>query len=313
MQLRTFVVWVISHSLAAAAASPLETFLPPLEGVYAANADCAPVTQTTDIVTCAQQCLDNKECVSFNVCVNGTGFRCGLQSFSMGYRPAISAPCALYTRIRPRNDSRSVQAIPWAATSPAPGNVALDADALIGKTFILHHDLYLSVRSPQDMLYWFYERAKKPIPAGAQCFGWDGWIKGSATGNYLMGAGSYLQWAEDATLRENVRTVVDGIVSLQESNGWVWAFNESDIDTDNYPDYCASWVTRGLLDAHRAGIAGALDINRQAISIFNNHSKLAWFLPQNGGPNPVQPYPSGFNNATNGGFGNGPGHMIYIE
>jgi hypothetical protein len=91
------------------------------------------------------------------------------------------------------------------------------------------------------------------------------------------------------------------------------AFNESDIDSDNNPDYCAGWITRGLLDAHRAGVAGAGDLNRAAVSLFNNHSKLAWFLPPNGGPDPSLPYPSGFDNVTDGGYGNGPGHMIYIQ
>jgi len=128
-----------------------------------------------------------------------------------------------------------------------------------------------------------------------------------------MGGGSYLQWAEDSELRSNIQAVVDGISSLRESNGWTMAFNESDIDSDNNPDYCAGWITRGLLDAHRAGIMGAGDLNRAAISMFNNHSKLAWFLPPNGGPHPSLPYPSGFDNVTNGGWGNGPGHMIYIQ
>jgi hypothetical protein len=128
-----------------------------------------------------------------------------------------------------------------------------------------------------------------------------------------MGGGSYLQWAEDAELRASIQSVVDGIAALREPNGWTMAFNESDIDSDNNPDYCAGWVTRGLLDAHRAGILGAADLNRAAISLFNNHSKLAWFLPPNGGPDPSLPYPSGFDNVTDGGYGNGPGHMIYIQ
>ena len=160
------------------------------------------------------------------------------------------------------------------------------------------------------MLYFFYDRARVAPPPGAQCFGWDEWIKGSATGNYLMGAGSYLQNAQDATLAARVQQVVDGIGALQEPNGWLWAFNESDIGSDNLPDYCASWVTRGLLDADRAGIRGAYALARQQVSIFNNHSHLASFLPQNGGDNPVQPFPSGFNNKTNGGYGQATGHMI---
>ena len=163
------------------------------------------------------------------------------------------------------------------------------------------------------MLYWFYMRAGKTPPNGSQCFGWDGWIKGSATGNFMMGAGSYLTWARDDALQAGVQSVVDGIASLKSPTGWLWAFDEADIDADNLPDYCASWVTRGLLDAHAGGVAGALDVARASISLFNNHSALPLFLPPNGGPNPSLPYPDGFNNVTNGGYGAARGHMIYIQ
>lgn len=93
------------------------------------------------------------------------------------------------------------------------------------------------------MLHWFADRAGAP-PVG-QCFGWDGWIKGSATGNYLMGAGSFLQYVDDSALRASVEMVVAGIRQYQNTtSGWLWAFNETDIDADNLPDYCAGWVTR---------------------------------------------------------------------
>ena len=128
-----------------------------------------------------------------------------------------------------------------------------------------------------------------------------------------MGAGSYLQWAEDPVIEARVQQVVDGIVALQEPDGWTLAFDEDLIDTDNLPDYCASWVARGLIDADAGGIAGALNISRQQLSLFANHSQLAYFLPPNGGPNPVQPFPAGFNNVTNGGYGQPAGHMIYIQ
>lgn len=136
-------------------------------------------------------------------------------------------------------------------------------------------------------------RAGKTPPANSTCFGWGGWIKGSETGNYLMGAGNYLAWADDPALRAGVQSVVDGISALRSPTGWLWAFDESDIWANNLPDYCASWVTRGLLDAHAAGITGALGVARDSISLFNNHSKLPTFLPPNGGPDPVLPYPDG--------------------
>ncbi len=59
---------------------------------------------------------------------------------------------------------------------------------------------------------------------------------------------------DDPLLKANVQTVVNGIAQYTDPvTGWLWAFNESDIWADNLPDYCASWVTRGLLDAHGTG------------------------------------------------------------
>ena len=290
--------------------SPLDSFLSPLVGSCALNADLIPVTQQPDIASCASLCLSTPDCISFNACQNGTAYRCGCSGYSMAYDVISSAQCNLYTRIQPRNDSPVVQSIQWNAHAPTFGSVTLFS-GLIGDSYVNHFDTYLLVRDPDDMLVFFAERANKP--STGQCFGWDLWIKGSATGNYLMGAGSYLQWSEDDTLRARLQSVVDGIIAYQEPNGWMFAFNESDIGTDNLPDYCKSWVMRGLIDASNAGIKGALDIGRSGLSYFNNHSQLAFFLPQNGGPNPVQPYPAGFDNTTHGGYGQPSGHMIYIE
>ena len=59
------------------------------------------------------------------------------------------------------------------------------------------------------------------------------------------------------------------------------------------PRPLAGWVTRGLLAlAGQGGFPTALPLARGQISVFNNHSLLPMFLPPNGGPNPVQPYPS---------------------
>jgi hypothetical protein len=205
-----------------------------------------------------------------------------------------------------------VQAVPWVLSVPSGGVVITGgplADAFSGNV-----ENYLRVRAPLDMLHFFGVRAGAPNPPG-QCFGWDEWIKGSATGNYLMGAGSALRWLNDTALRAGVETVIAGISGYADpTTGWLFAFNESDIGKDNLPDYCASWVTRGLLDADAAGVAGALALARQQISIFNNHTDLPFFLPQNGGPNRVPGVvPSGFNNVTDGGYGQPYGHMIYIE
>ena len=302
--------------LRGASASALDSFLAPLAGRVALNADFAPVSNASTPEECAARCLAlGAQCVSFNLCTQGGDavLACGVSEYSMAYAFSAADTCQLFTRLQPRDDSPVSQSVAWSAQAPAPLSVALDPAGLLGAAFAEHRATYLGVRSPLDMLYFFYKRAGQTPPSSAQCFGWDEWIKGSATGNFLMGAGSYLQWVADPVLAARVQQVVDGIAALQEPDGWIWAFNESDIWSDNLPDYCAGWVTRGLLDADRGGAAGAYALARQQISLFNNHSALAHFLPPNGGPSPAQPYPSGFNNVTNGGYGNGPGHMIYIQ
>jgi hypothetical protein len=60
------------------------------------------------------------------------------------------------------------------------------------------------------MLHWFAWRATGVEPNTSQCFGWDKWIKGSATGNYLMGAGSALQWTEEPALRALQLILISG-------------------------------------------------------------------------------------------------------
>ena len=286
------------------------TYLPPLVGLYAADSDMFPPQSNHTLSSCSDWCTATPNCISFNLC----GDECGIQSWSMSYTPKASSGCSWYRRSIPRNDSPAPRAVPWVAALPAPQTVTLSsgpiADAFVGNLVD-----YLKLRDPEDMLYWFAWRSGANI-SNAQCFGWDGWIKGSATGNYLMGAGSYLQWAEDAELRAGVERVVGGIREYQDNEtGWVWAWKESDMmdAADNLPDYCAGWVTRGLIDASAAGVPDALQLARDSISLFNNHSSLPWILPQNGGPSPVSPYPAGFNNVTDGGYGQNSGHMIYIE
>lgn len=73
------------------------------------------------------------------------------------------------------------------------------------------------------------------------------------------------------------------------------------------------WVTRGLLDAARAGVPDALAIARDSINTFSNHSLLPFFLPANSGPHPSPERPAGWNNVTDGGYGQAYGHMIYMQ
>lgn len=284
-------------------------FLPPKVGLIAAQCDMFPSKENMTLQECSDWCTTTDGCISFNFCSPDA---CGIQTWSPSYNPQGAPSCSWYRRELPRNDAPAPRAITWALDIPEPGTVSLIGGVIAG-AFNGNLADYLKLRDPLDMLYFFNMRATGNQTPPGQCFGWDKWIKGSATGNYLMGAGSALQWTEDAQLRAGVEFVVAGIRQFQDpQTGWLWAWDESDMqdNADNMPDYCASWVTRGLLDAARAGVPDALQLARDSISLFNNHSSLPWILPQNGGPNPVLPYPSSFNNVTDGGYGQKAGHMI---
>ena len=168
--------------------SPLNSFLPPLPSLYAINAGLSPEVNVSSADACASICLASGDrCVSFNLCqhkpaashdtADSSSYSCLPNTFTASYRPSASADCSLYTKLRPRNDSKIVQAVPWSARTPPPRSVSLQGQVL-GSTFDLHRDIYLAVRSPMDMLYWFFVRARQPPPPDAHCFGWGGWIKG---------------------------------------------------------------------------------------------------------------------------------------
>ena len=304
---------------ASAAPSPLDAFQPPVAGVYAATSDLRPAAPAAGAADCAQQCLAfGPGCISFNLCAApGGGLECGIQGWAMTYTRAASPSCAWYRRMLPRDDTPVAQAVAWQLSAPAPRSVALRGGAL-GAAFDANVAAYLRVRDPADMLHFFAVRAGAPSPPG-QCWGWGGWIEGSEAGNFLMGAGSALRWVDDAALTAGVQTVLEGVSAYRDpTTGWLWAFNESDVLNDNLPDYCASWVTRGLLDVAASGVprdaaALALALARDSVSLFNNHTLLPFFLPANGGPTAQPPFPSGFNNVTDGGYGQPSGHMIYMQ
>lgn len=286
----------------AVAADPLASFQAPVPGVFASGGDLQPAIPVATPDACAAACLAlGPGCVSMHVCTNGTGgLACGVSGWSMAYTAVAAPTCTWYRRTTPRNDTAIAQAVPWALIVPTRG-VALTGPGPLAATFTTNVDTYLKVRDPLDMLFFFAQRAGVANPPG-QCFGWGEWIKGSEAGNYLMGAGNALRFLNDSALAANVAAVVQGIAGYADPvTGWLWAFNESAIGDDNLPDYCASWVTRGLLAADMAGVPGALALARQSLSLFANHTSLPFFLPPNGGPDPVQPYPSGFNNQSSGG------------
>jgi hypothetical protein len=131
-----------------------------------------------------------------------------------------------------------------------------------------------------------------------------------------MGAGGYLRWVENAQLRQMMNDVIDGIEECAEPDGYLAAFTQSKLATDEHPDYTTSWTVHGFLEASIAGNEKALPMIRRHMNVFNNHSLLPTFLPPDGGnwpyQNPMGPWPPGFDNKTESGFGTLTGHTIYL-
>lgn len=219
------VTLVVGAAVASAVAGavPTDSFLAPLVGKTAANATLQSLTASSPD-QCAQSCLLLAGCLSFNYCTgSGSSNNCDLSGWNVAYTPVdTSSSCSLYQRIRPRNDGPVTQAVPWLLQVPT-GNVSVRSGPL-SAGFYGNLNNYLLVRDPLDMLFFFAKRAGVSNPAG-QCFGWDEWIKGSATGNYLMGAGGALRFADSPLLRANVQSVVDGIKLYGEPDGWLWVSN----------------------------------------------------------------------------------------
>lgn len=62
---------------------------------------------------------------------------------------------------------------------------------------------------------------------------------------FLMGAGNSLKWTTNDTLRAALDELVDGIANCSEADGWIMAFNQSNLPLDEHPDYTTSWTVHG--------------------------------------------------------------------
>ena len=72
-----------------------------------------------------------------------------------------------------------------------------------------------------------------------------------------MGAGGHLRWVEHPQLRSMMNEIIDGIENCTELDGYLAAFNQSTLATDEHPDYTTSWTVHGFLEAAIAGNAKA--------------------------------------------------------
>lgn len=246
-----------------AATDPLQSFVSPQEGACIDFADIVPPTSVSSPAACADLCLAHVECISFNLCGSS---KCGLSGWNASYTLNSTAKaCSVYHRILSRNDTRLVPALSW-KLSPPPGNVTLSEGGILGAATLANID-YLLWHEVDDLLFFFRQRVGAPNPPGAQCFGWDGGLRGSVAGAFLMGAAGFLRWQDHAALREAVQSVVAGIAACADPSGYLMAFNESVLARDENPDYVQSWVTHGLLEASAAGWAEALPMLRARESV----------------------------------------------
>jgi hypothetical protein len=113
--------------------STLHHFLPPLSSLCAINAELAPPVPVPSPDACAAICLAAApQCVSFNLCkaefpsssaastYAPSLYTCSANTFSTAYRPSTSACCSLFTKIRPRNDTKINQAVPCNCPHTSP-------------------------------------------------------------------------------------------------------------------------------------------------------------------------------------------------
>eukprot|EP00045_Choanoeca_perplexa_P013179 m.147592 g.147592 ORF g.147592 m.147592 type:complete len:838 (+) comp16266_c0_seq1:111-2624(+) len=235
---------------------------------------------------CAAKCLQDAQCVSFNV----IGTLCELNRYGVTYSEIVSPGNSYYHRNQPRNDQPAHQAIPYVVTVPT-GNVTLTPGSVLRRAFDANI-LYLLQHPADDLLYFFRQRSNVTSPPG-QCWGWDANLRGSIAGEFLMGAGGTCRWPNtNSTLAERMKAVVDGIAATQEADGYIMAFPKNETIIRENPDYVVSWLTHGLLEAAIAGNSKALPLLRQHFNWFNNCTYLPQYLPPDDRPSAMHEYPT---------------------
>lgn len=247
------------------------------------------------------------------------GPQCQLSQYSRTFALLAGgdADGTYYQKLQPRDDTPfGAQAVPFALDVPT-GGVTLRGGPL-GAAFDTGIE-YLLGYSVDDLLFQFRKRAGLPQPPGAACIGWDcraDWIEGSLAGLFLMGAGGHLRWVEHPQLRSMMDQLIDGIENCTEADGWLSAYTQEKMATDEHPDYTTSWTVHGFLEAHIAGNPKALRMIRAHMNVFNNHSLIPSFLPPDGGnwpwAVPAGPFPPGINNKTSYTGSTLTGHTIYL-
>ena len=291
-------------------------FMPAVTGERIANATniVPPGGAGASTSACAAACLRAPECVSFTF--DRSASSCSLHAYSMSYDRAVAVPSsAWYVRKRPRNDTRVVPAVVYPVSVPSSGvrlHSGIMLDAFRGEIEYL-----LSFYTVDDILYHYRKRGQPgglgpaakggqactPNAATAKSHGWDGGLKGSVSGLFLMGSGGVLRWEEVPELRTMMDAVVQGIRGCAQDDGYIMPFPQNDTIVRENPNYVTAWVTHGMIEASIAGNTDALPLMRGHLSWFNNNTYLPLFLPAAGGPLSYSPdfYPNIYGNAFDGG------------
>lgn len=96
--------------------------------------------------------------------------------------------------------------------------------------------MFLLGHEADDLLYFYRVRAGDSNPPG-QCFGWDGGLRGSISGLFMMGSGGVLRWEDQPELRTRLEAVVQGIGAAQDPTGYAMAFPYNVSWMHENPDY----------------------------------------------------------------------------
>ncbi|MDR1817030.1 MAG: glycoside hydrolase family 127 protein [Puniceicoccales bacterium] len=129
--------------------------------------------------------------------------------------------------------------------------------------------------SVSDLARDFRQRAGKPVPAKRDYLPnnnspWLRVLGGSNAGRFMMGAGGYLRWREDAELRGRLDALVNEIEGCISPSGYAYGFPERNmLEGGEEGGYARAWFTMGLIEAGIAGNKKAFSVARRANDWFN--------------------------------------------
>jgi uncharacterized protein len=158
------------------------------------------------------------------------------------------------------------EAVPLKAHAPVSG-VELTGGPF--RTAFENNIGYLKNLSIDAILYWFRLKAGLPAPGQPYRGHFEDNIKGQTAGMFLMGAANSLRWKEDPELRAEVESVIDGIDTATEPDGFYEPIPKSEFGTLEYPNYVRVWMNYGLKAASLIGNPKALPLMRGMQDWFN--------------------------------------------